>query len=88
MLILFSLLSFLIIILAIILVTSNIVTITATNNNLFGTNSLLAYSNLDQIRSNLIRSSIDIQSIPTKKVHVGDIDLAYKILGKDKRLSL
>jgi pimeloyl-ACP methyl ester carboxylesterase len=42
----------------------------------------VAYSNkLDQISSNLT-NSIDIQSIPSKKVHVGDIDIAYKIFGK------
>src|ERR671928_1002580 len=27
-------------------------------------------------------SSFDVQNIPAKKVHVGDIDIAYKIFGK------
>jgi pimeloyl-ACP methyl ester carboxylesterase len=43
----------------------------------------VAYSNkLDQISSNLTTNPIDIKSIPSKKVHVGDIDIAYKIFGK------
>src|SRR5919205_1472211 len=27
-------------------------------------------------------SSFDVQNIPAKKVHVGDIDIAYKVFGK------
>ena len=34
------------------------------------------------MNSNNITNSLDIQSIPAKKVHVGDIDIAYKIFGK------
>ena len=34
------------------------------------------------MNSTNITNSLDIQSIPVKKVHVGDIDIAYKIFGK------
>jgi hypothetical protein len=27
-------------------------------------------------------NSVNIQDIPTKKIHVGDIDIAYKTFGK------
>jgi hypothetical protein len=27
-------------------------------------------------------NSVNIQDIPVKKVHVGDIDIAYKVFGK------
>jgi hypothetical protein len=48
----------------------------------FGT-SKVAYSqsNPDQMNSNTT-SSVNIQDIPLKKVHVGDIDIAYKMFGK------
>ena len=32
--------------------------------------------------NNTNANSIDIQNIPAKKVHVGDIDIAYKTFGK------
>jgi pimeloyl-ACP methyl ester carboxylesterase len=38
-------------------------------------------SNPDQMNSNAT-SSVNIQDIPVKKVHVGDIDVAYKMFGK------
>ena len=71
----------LIIILSVILIISSSITITANNNNIFGTSFVIAYSNLNQTRSNhLTNSSIDIlQNMPAKKVHVGDIDIAYKV---------
>jgi pimeloyl-ACP methyl ester carboxylesterase len=54
------------------------------NNNYFGTTSNFAYGQQqpNQMNSNNITNSLDIQSIPAKKVHVGDIDIAYKIFGK------
>jgi pimeloyl-ACP methyl ester carboxylesterase len=43
----------------------------------------IAYSQSDpdQMNSNTT-NSVNIQDIPTKKVHVGDIDIAYKTFGK------
>ena len=38
-------------------------------------------SNPNQVNSNTT-SSVNIQDIPVKKVHVGDIDVAYKVFGK------
>jgi hypothetical protein len=38
---------------------------------------------IDQINSNnIIKSLLNIQKIPVEKVHVGDIDIAYKTFGK------
>jgi pimeloyl-ACP methyl ester carboxylesterase len=48
-------------------------------SNLGTTN--LAYGQSDQMNSN-VTNSINIQNIPVKKVHVGDIDIAYKTFGK------
>src|SRR5919107_5489737 len=56
------------------------------NNNYFGTTSNFAYGQQQQPKNqmnfNNITNSLDIQNIPLKKVHVGDIDIAYKIFGK------
>jgi pimeloyl-ACP methyl ester carboxylesterase len=56
------------------------------NNNYFGTTSNFAYGQQqpkNQMNSNNNNTnSLDIQSIPSKKVHVGDIDIAYKTFGK------
>jgi pimeloyl-ACP methyl ester carboxylesterase len=55
------------------------------NNNYFGIPSNFAYGQpqpKNQMNSNDITNSLDIQSIPSKKVHVGDIDIAYKTFGK------
>jgi pimeloyl-ACP methyl ester carboxylesterase len=54
------------------------------NNNYFGTTSNFAYGQQqpNQMNFNNITNSLDIQNIPSKKVHVGDIDIAYKIFGK------
>jgi hypothetical protein len=46
------------------------------NNSYFGTTNLM-YGNPDQMNSN-VTNSPNIQNIPVKKVHVGDIDIAYK----------
>ena len=61
------------------------------NNNYFGTTSNFAYGQQqqpNQINPNNITNSLDIQSIPSKKVHVGDIDIAYKIFGKGDAILL
>jgi pimeloyl-ACP methyl ester carboxylesterase len=50
------------------------------SNRNFGTANL-AYGQPDQMNSN-ITNSLNIQNIPVKKVHVGDIDIAYKTFGK------
>jgi hypothetical protein len=56
------------------------------NNNHFGTTNNFAYGQQpppkNQINFNNITNSLDIQSIPSKKVHVGDIDITYKTFGK------
>jgi pimeloyl-ACP methyl ester carboxylesterase len=53
------------------------------SNNYFG-NSNFAYGqqHSNQIDSNIITNSLNIQNIPLKKVHIGDIDIAYKTFGK------
>jgi hypothetical protein len=51
------------------------------NNSYFGTTTNLVYGQLDQMNSN-VTNSLNIQNIPVKKVHVGDIDIAYKMFGK------
>ena len=43
--------------------------------------TILAYGQSDQTNSNVTNSLI-IHNIPVKKVHVGDIDIAYKTFGK------
>ena len=50
------------------------------NNNYFGTTSNFAYGQQqpNQINFNNITNSLDIQSIPAKKVHVRDIDIAIQ----------
>jgi len=50
------------------------------NNSYFGTSNL-AYGQPAQMNSN-VTNSLNIQNIPVKKVHVGDIDIAYKTFGK------
>jgi len=51
--------------------------ILTTTSYYFGTTSL-AYGQTNQMNSN----TINILNIPVKKVHVGDIDIAYKAFGK------
>jgi pimeloyl-ACP methyl ester carboxylesterase len=46
----------------------------------FGTTNL-AYGQPDQMNSN-VTNLLNIQNIPVKKIHVGDIDIAYKTFGK------
>ena len=51
-------------------------------NNSFGTPKI-AYSHLDPNQTNSnTTNSVNMQDIPLKKVHVGDIDVAYKMFGK------
>jgi pimeloyl-ACP methyl ester carboxylesterase len=50
------------------------------NNSYFGTTNLV-YGQPDQMNSN-VTNSLNIQNIPLKKVHVEDIDIAYKMLSK------
>jgi pimeloyl-ACP methyl ester carboxylesterase len=50
-------------------------------NSYFGTTTNLVYGQLDEINPN-VTNSLNIQNIPVKKVHVGDIDIAYKTIGK------
>ena len=57
-------------------------TIVTTSTNYFGTTTTnLAYGQPDQMNSNTT-NFINVQNIPVKKVHVGDIDIAYKTFGK------
>jgi pimeloyl-ACP methyl ester carboxylesterase len=49
------------------------------SHNYFAT-AILAYSKPNQVNSTT--EELDIYNIPLKKVHVGDIDVAYKIFGK------
>ena len=80
-------LSFLVVVLGFffILIPSNAVLLINSNNYL-GTSNF-AYGQQqenqeNQIDSNITTSSLNVQNIPTKKVHVGDIDIAYKTFGK------
>src|SRR6266487_1642899 len=54
-------------------------------SNLGTTN--LVYGKPDQINPNVTNSLI-INNIPVKKVHVGDIDIAYKTFGKGEPIFL
>ena len=54
---------------------------TATAIVLTTTITIPVYGQPDKTGFNVSDSS-NIQSIPAKKVHVGDIDIAYKMLGK------
>jgi pimeloyl-ACP methyl ester carboxylesterase len=68
-----------------IIIPGNAIFLISNNNNYFGTTSNFVYGQQqpkNQMNSNNITNSLDIQSIPVKKVHVGDIDIAYKIFGK------
>src|SRR5713226_5027714 len=56
------------------------------NTSDFGTSNLV-YGQPDQMNSN-VTNSLNIQNIPVKKVHVGDIDVAYKTFGKGNPILL
>jgi pimeloyl-ACP methyl ester carboxylesterase len=54
----------------------------------FGTPKIAySQSDQDQMNSNTTKS-VNIQDIPLKKVHVGDIDVAYKMFGKGEPILL
>jgi pimeloyl-ACP methyl ester carboxylesterase len=57
-----------------------------TISNYFSTTHF-AYGQTSQINSNNT-NSLNVQNIPAKKVHVGDIDIAYKAFGKGDPLLL
>ncbi len=56
------------------------------NNSFFDTTNLV-YGQPDQVNSN-ITNSVNIENIPLKKFHVGDIDIAYKMIGKGEPILL
>jgi pimeloyl-ACP methyl ester carboxylesterase len=62
--------------------------IITTSIDYFDINNIhVAYGQVSQINSNRDSDNsntnlIDLQNIPAKKVHVGDIDIAYKVFGK------
>ena len=68
---------------AFILLTITIVT----SAHYFGTNTSLAYGQPDQLNSNTT-NFVNVQNLPIKKVHVGDIDIAYKTFGKGEPILL
>jgi hypothetical protein len=78
--------SFILIIIVLSLIVSISVMIAA--DNFFDTTAVAYGNKLDQMSSNLSTNSIDIQTIPAKKVHVGDIDIAYKTFGKGDSILL
>ena len=51
------------------------------SNNRYPGTTNLAYGQPAQMNSS-VTNSLNIQNIPVKKVHVGDIDIAYKTFGK------
>ena len=53
----------------------------------FGSTTNLAYGQPDQMNSNAT-IFVNVQNIPIKKVHVGDIDIAYKTFGKGEPIIL
>jgi pimeloyl-ACP methyl ester carboxylesterase len=53
--------------------TTTAIVLTTTTNPVYGQQDKTGFNATD---------SSNIQSIPAKKVHVGDIDIAYKMLGK------
>ncbi|MDQ3984556.1 MAG: alpha/beta hydrolase [Thermoproteota archaeon] len=70
----------------VLIILGNAILLISSNNNYFGTTGNYAYGQQqlpkNQMNSNNITNSLDIQSIPAKKVHVGDIEIAYKTFGK------
>jgi pimeloyl-ACP methyl ester carboxylesterase len=76
---------FIVFVFILIIIPGNAIFLISNNNNYFGTTNNFVYGQQqpkNQMNSNNITNSLDIQSIPVKKVHVADIDIAYKILGK------
>jgi pimeloyl-ACP methyl ester carboxylesterase len=73
---------------------TSLLVITATSINYFTTTATIhsAYGQAIQSSSdsnnNTNANSLNIQNIPAKKVHVGDIDIAYKTFGKGEPILL
>jgi hypothetical protein len=62
---------------------------TATIHFAYGqSNQMNSTSNNNNTNTNTNTNLLNVQNTPTKKVHVGDIDIAYKIFGKGKPLLL
>ena len=57
------------------------------SNNSYSGTTHLVYGQPAQMNSN-VTNSVNIQNIPVKKVHVGDIDIAYKTFGKGEPILL
>jgi pimeloyl-ACP methyl ester carboxylesterase len=78
-----NMISLLIITVLLVVIVIPTITIVTTINNYFGTNTTtnLASGQPDQMNSNTT-IFVNVQNIPVKKVHVGDIDIAYKTFGK------
>jgi pimeloyl-ACP methyl ester carboxylesterase len=55
---------------------------TATVSSIYFATVVFAYSKPNEVNSDITEASLDIHNIPLKKVHVGDIDVAYKTFGK------
>ena len=70
--------------LIIIIIPSNAMLLISSNNYLGISN--FAYGQQEkqenQITPDITTNSLNVQNIPLKKVHVGDIDIAYKTFGK------
>ncbi|HJT84090.1 MAG TPA: alpha/beta hydrolase [Nitrososphaeraceae archaeon] len=88
-------LSFLIIVfgfLIINIIPSNTVLLISSNNYLGTSNFAYGQQQEEQlekqINSNITKNSINVQNILTKKVHVGDIEIAYKTFGKGEPIIL
>ena len=63
----------------ILIIPGNAIFLISNNNYYFSTTSNFAYGQQppqNQMNFNNITNSLDIQNIPSKKVHVGDIDIA------------
>ena len=67
----------------IVVVSTLVISISSVSNYGYFDMTKVVYGQLDsnQMSSNTT-NSLDIQNIPLKKVHVGDIDIAYKMFGK------
>jgi hypothetical protein len=64
--------------------------IEAVSSGVTTSNNMLTYAALSSTNSStsITSQSFSLDNIETKKVRVGDIDIAYKILGKGKPLLL
>jgi len=66
-----------------------VISIYSISNNVYFDMTKVVYGQLDSNQTNSnTTNSLNIQNIPLKKVHVGDIDIAYKMFGKGDPLIL